>query len=358
MARVIVMVGTKKGVFLLESDEQRSKWEVRGPFCETWPINHVNYEPSTRTIFAAGGSPWFGSAVWRTKDFGETWTHSSEGLTYGDDGPKLIQLWNITPSHGSIYVGAEPAGLFRSDDDGETFVHVEGLRNHPTRPEWQPGGGGLCLHTIVPHPTDPKQLYVAASSVGTFFTDNGGESWVTRNKGLQSNYMPEGTEPPDVGWCVHKMVMAPGNPDQLYQQNHYGVYRSSNGGSTWEWINEGLPSTFGFPIVVHPHDPNRIYVIPLNGDQKGRFMPDGQTAVWRSQNGGDAWEKLTGGLPAEAYLGVLRDAMAIDHLPTPGIYFGTTTGQLFVSADEGNSWSEVDAKLPPIYGVEVAVVND
>ncbi len=357
MTRVIALVGTKKGAFLLESNEERKNWTVRGPFCDNWPILHINYDPASKAIFAAGGSPWFGSAIWRTTDFGETWTHSSQGLTYGDDGPKLIKPWNVTPAHGSLYVGVEPAGLFRSDDGGETFVHVAGLREHPTCPEWMPGNGGLCLHTIVPHPTDPKQMWVAASSVGTFYTNNGGESWVAQNKGLQSNYMPPEAQP-EVGWCVHKMVMAPGNPDLLYQQNHYGVYRSRNGGATWEWINEGLPSTFGFPMVVHPHDPNTIYVIPLTEADRGRFMPGGQAAVWRSRDQGDTWEKLTGGLPDGAYLGVLREAMATDSLPSAGIYFGTSTGQVFVSTDAGESWMEIDAKLPPISGVEVAVVND
>jgi photosystem II stability/assembly factor-like uncharacterized protein len=352
------MVGTKKGAFLIEGDESRKAWEVRGPFCNGWPILHVNYDPPSRSLYAAGGSPWYGSAVWRSRDFGETWAHSSQGLTYGDEGPKLIKLWNVTAAHGSLYVGAEPAGLFRSDDGGETFTHVAGLRSHPTCPDWEPGNGGLCLHTIVPHPSDPKQLWVAASAVGTFYTADGGETWVTQNKGLRANYLPE-EKTPEVGWCVHKMVMAPGEPSLLYQQNHYGVYRSTNGGQQWAWINEGLPSTFGFPMIVHPHDPNTIYVIPLNGDDRGRFMPEGQAAVWRSRNRGDSWERLSGGLPQEgAFVGVLREAMATDTLPTAGIYFGTSTGQLFVSPDEGVTWHEAASFLPPIYGVEVAVVND
>lgn len=353
----MVMVGTKKGAFLLESDENRRSWRVRGPFCENWPILHVSYDPASRSIYAAGGSPWYGAAVWRSRDLGETWTHSSQGITYGETGPKLVKLWNVIPVHGSLYVGAEPAGLFRSDDGGETFTHVSGLRDHPTCPEWQPGNGGLCLHTIVPHPTDPQQMWVAASSVGTFYTADGGETWVTRNKGLQSNYLPPEVEH-EVGWCVHKLVMAPGHPGLLYQQNHYGVYRSRNGGLTWDWVNEGLPSTFGFPIAVHPHDPDTVFVIPLSGDDRGRFMPDGIAAVWRSRNAGETWEKLTAGLPAGAYVSALREAMAADSLPSLGIYFGTSTGQLFVSADGGESWTEATAYLPPIYGVEVAVVPD
>lgn len=357
MAKVMVMVGTKKGAFLIEGDEHRQQWEVRGPFCENWPILHVNFDPTTQTIYAAGGSPWYGAAVWRSRDFGETWSHSSQGLTYGDDGPKLNKLWNVTPAHGALYAGAEPAGLFRSDDGGETFTHVEGLRNHPTCPEWMPGNGGLCLHTIVPHPTDPKQMWVAASAVGTFYTSDGGATWQAQNKGLRADYMPPESQA-EVGFCVHKMGMAPGNPNLLYQQNHQGVYRSENGGQTWQWINEGLPSTFGFPLVVHPHDPNTIYVIPLNGDDRGRFMPEGAAAVWRSRDRGDNWERLSGGLPQSgAYLGVLREAMATDSLPEPGIYFGTSTGQLFGSFDGGETWTEIAAYLPPISGVEAAVVK-
>lgn len=359
MARVLVMVGTKKGAFLLQSDERRQKWELSGPFCEHWPINHVNYDPATRTIYAAGGSPWYGAAVWRSRDLGQSWSHSSQGLTYGDDGPKLIQLWNVTPAHGALYVGAEPAGLFRSDDGGESFTHVAGLREHPTCSEWQPGNGGLCLHTILPHPSDPKQMWVAASAVGTFYTPDGGQSWEARNAGIRADYLPAEAPRPEVGYCVHKLGMAPGNPSLIYQQGHQGVYRSANGGSDWEWINEGLPSTFGFPIAVHPRDPQRIYVIPLSGDIKGRYMPAGAAAVWQSRDGGQNWRRCAEGLPQEgAFTGVLREAMATDSLPSAGVYFGTNTGQLFVSADEGESWSLASAFLPPIYSVEAAVVAD
>lgn len=355
--RVIALVGTKKGAFLVESDENRRTWELRGPFCNGSPVLDMSYDPATRTIYAAAGNEWYGSEIWRTRDFGESWTHSGTGLNYGEGGPKLIKLWNVTPAHGSVYVGAEPAGLFRSDDGGDSFTHVEGLRNHPTCPEWQPGNGGLCLHTILPHPTDPQKMWVAASAVGTFFTADGGKSWSAMNRGLRADYLPE-EKRPEVGWCVHKAVLAAGQPDLMYQQNHQGVYRSRDGGNQWEWINEGLPSTFGFPIVAHPRDPNTIYVIPLNGDSVGRFMPEARTAVWRSRNGGDSWEKLTRGLPQGAYVNVLREAMAIDDLPRAGIYFGTGTGQIFCSPDEGESWLQVADYLPPVYGVGVAVVTD
>lgn len=357
MAKVMLLVGTKKGAFLLESDEKREEWDVRGPFCESWEIMHATYDPASGTIFAAGQSGWYGAAVWRSRDLGETWSHSSQGITYGDEGPKVGKLWNVTPAHGALYVGADPAGLFRSDDGGDTFVHVAGLRNHPTQPQWEPGNGGLCLHTIVPHPTDPKQIWVAASAVGCFYTADGGETWETRNQGIRAEYFP-GYEAHEVGYCVHKIVMAPGNPDVLYQQSHQGMYRSDDGGRRWQSITAGLPTDFGFPIVVHPHDPKTAYVIPLQADAS-RTMIGGAAAVWRTRDGGETWERMSEGLPQSgAYLTVLREAMATDTLPDAGIYFGTSTGQVFGSRDGGDSWQLIAEFLPPISGVEAAVVND
>lgn len=357
MSQMLLMVGTTKGTFLLRSDEKRTHWTVSGPYCENWPIRHVNYDPATRAIYAAGGSDWYGPAVWKSTDMGETWSHSSQGITYGDDGPKINTLWNITPAHGSLYLGADPAGLFRSDDGGQSWVHVEGLTNHPTRPEWMPGGGGLCLHTIVPHPTDPKLMWVGASSVGVFYTQDGGESWVARTKGLRADYLPPEKEH-EIGFCVHKMAMAAGMPNRIYQQNHQGVYRSDDAGQTWEWINEGLPTTFGFPIAAHPHDPETAYVIPLSGDSKGRYMIDGKAAVWRTRDAGRNWQRLSRGLPQQgAFVGVLREAMSVDTLPAAGIYFGTSTGQVFVSPDEGENWLQAADFLPPISSVEAVVID-
>ena len=357
MARVMVMAATKKGLFILESDERREQWDVRGPFCESWDLMDAAYDPTSGTIYASGQSGWYGPAVWRSRDMGETWTHSSQGLTYGDEGPTIGKLWNVTCAHGSVYVGADPAGLFRSDDGGDSFVHVAGLRNHPTRPEWSPGNGGLCLHTIVPHPTDPRQIWVAASAVGCFYTADGGETWETRNQGIRAEYFP-GYEAKEVGYCVHKIAMAPGNPEVLYQQSHQGVYRTDDGGRHWEWLSDGLPSTFGFPIAVHPHDPKTAYVIPLAEDAS-RVSIGASAAVWRTRDGGSSWERLSQGLPQHgAYLSVLREAMSTDTLPDPGVYFGTSTGQLFASRDGGDTWNLLAEFLPPIAGVEAVVVND
>jgi len=352
--RVSILLGTRKGAFILDGDASRQGWQIRGPYCETWPIHHMNWDAERGALLAAGGSPWFGPSVWRSTDDAETWTQSSEGLTYGDDGPKIATIWNVTPANGSIFAGVEPAGLFRSDDGGDTWRHVSGLRDHPSRPEWQPGNGGLCLHSIAAHPTDKDRMWVGISAVGTFETTDGGTTWQTRNKGVRAGFLPEPA--PEFGQCVHKLRLHPDRPDVLFQQNHSGVYRSDNAGANWTEVTAGLPSEFGFPMVIHPHDPKTVYVIPLNGDDKGRHMPDGHAAVWRSRDEGSNWERLDNGLPtSDAYLGVLREAMSVDRLDPIGVYFGTSTGQLFGSADEGANWSLIADYLPPIWSVETVV---
>jgi photosystem II stability/assembly factor-like uncharacterized protein len=316
----------------------------------------MTIEPETGALLAAGGSEWYGPAAWRSEDLGETWTHSSEGLTYGDDGPKIPTIWNLTPAHGALYAGVEPAGLFRSDDRGATWSHVEGLTNHPTRPEWQPGAGGLCLHSIVPHPTDADRMWVAISAVGAFETTDGGASWETRNKGVRADFRPDVY--PDFGQCVHKLVMAADGGEHLYQQNHCGVYTSVDGGRQWQEITPGLPSDFGFPMGAHPRDPNTVWTIPLNGADRGRFVPDGSAAVWRTNDAGATWIRAGDGLPQkDAYLAVLREAMAVDENDPVGVYFGTSTGQLYGSTDEGKSWRLVADNLPAIWSVEAAVVD-
>jgi photosystem II stability/assembly factor-like uncharacterized protein len=246
--------------------------------------------------------------------------------------------------------------LFRSDDGGATWQHVSGLTDHPTRPTWQPGNGGLILHTILPHPTDPTRMWIAISAVGTFFTSDGGLTWEPRNSGVRADFQPDPN--PVTGQCVHKLAMAADDPDHLYHQNHCGVYRTFDGGLTWQEITAGLPSEFGFPVVAHPRDPLSAWVIPLNGTDRGRYVPDAAAAVWRTRDGGDSWTRLSTGLPqTNAYIGVLREAMAIDRLDPAGIYLGTSTGELYGSADEGESWSLIAGHLPPIYAVDVALVE-
>jgi len=356
--KVLVLVGTRKGAFVIEGDARRSSWELRGPFCEAWPINHVVADPATGTIYAGGGNEWFGPAVWKSTDRGANWTHSSEGLAYAEGEQPIKSVWSLSPASGTLYAGVEPAGLFRSADGGHSWQHLAGLRNHPSREKWQPGGGGLILHSLVPHPKDDKQLWVAISAAGVFHTADGGETWEPRNRGTRADFMPEGQKYPEFGQCVHSLVMAPGKPDRLYQQNHCGMYRSEDGGRQWDSIEAGLPSTFGFPAAVHPRDPETLYLLPLNGDIAGRYVPEGKTAVWRTRDGGRSWQALRQGLPQKnAFFGVLRQAMATDRLAPAGVYFGTSTGMLFASADEGESWSCIAQYLPTISSVETLVVD-
>jgi photosystem II stability/assembly factor-like uncharacterized protein len=356
--KVHILIGTRKGVFLLDSDSRRRSWAMRGPFCEAWPINHVIADPATGTIYGGGGNEWFGPAVWKSTDLGESWSHFSDGLAYAEGADPVKTVWSLAPDNGCLYAGVEPAGLFRSDDAGQTWRHIAGLQEHPSRPHWQPGGGGLILHSLVPHPDDKSQLWVAISTGGVFYTADGGKTWEARNKGTRSDFMPEGQRYPEYGQCVHSLVMAPGMPDRLYQQNHCGMYRSEDGGRSWESIEAGLPSTFGFPAATHPRDPATLFLVPLNGDSLGRYVPDGKAAVWRTRDGGKNWEDLRAGLPQEnAFLGVLRQAMATDRLDPAGVYFGSSSGALFASADEGDSWTCIAEHLPAISSVETLVTD-
>lgn len=356
MTRHLLLVGTKKGAFVLESDAARTSWEIRGPLCDGWPIHDLQWDPATGSIYAAGGSPWYGPAVFRSDDLGTTWSHSSEGLTYGDDGPQITTVWNVTPAHGAIYAGVEPAGLFRSDDGGATWSHVSALRDHPSRPDWQPGAGGLICHTIVPHPTDPARMWIAISAVGTFATEDGGASWQARNVGVAACFAPDPW--PETGQCVHKLVMAAGDPDRLFQQNHCGVYRSADGGRSWQDVSAGLSSEFGFVAGAHPRDPQTFWVVPLTDPESGRIAPDGALAAWRTRDAGTTWERQGEGLPQEhAYVGVLREALSVDTADPAGVFFGTSTGQLYGSTDEGASWRLVADHLPSIWGVQAVVID-
>jgi photosystem II stability/assembly factor-like uncharacterized protein len=353
--RVRLLVGTRKGAFLVDGMRGSTEWAINGPLCEGWPIHDMTWDPTTGSIYAAGASPWYGPAVFRSDDDGTTWTHSSEGLTYGDDGPKLTTVWNVTPSAVGLFAGVEPAGLFRSADRGATWNHVAALREHPSTPEWQPGQGGLILHSIVVDPADGQRLWVGISAVGTFHSPDGGRTWATQNRGVRADFHPD--RYPEFGQCVHKLVKAAGEHDLLLQQNHCGVYRSRDGGAQWEEITAGLPSQFGFPMAGHPRDGSTAWVIPLNGDDRGRYMPDGAAAVWRTRDAGDTWQRFGAGLPQEnAYLGVLREAMAVDQADPAGVYFGTSSGQLYASADEGETWQLVSEFLPPIWSVEAVTL--
>lgn len=358
MTHVLLLVGTKKGLFIVESDASRRDWEIRGPFCETWPIQHAIADPATGAVYAAGGNAWFGPAIWKSTDRGETWTHSSAGLNYGEGAEPVANAWSVASRGNVIYAGVEPAGLFKSTDGGETWSHIAGLRAHPTCEHWQPGGAGLILHSIVADPHDEKKIWVGISSAGVFHTNDGGETWEPRNRGTRADFNPEDQRYPEFGQCVHNIVLAPGNSGRLYQQNHCGMYRSDDGGRDWTSIEAGLPSSFGFPAAAHPRDADTLYLLPLNGDIQGRFMPEAKAAVWRTRDGGRSWTALRKGLPQkDAYFGVLRQALATDRLEPAGVYFGTGSGALFASADEGESWSCLAQYLPAISSVETLVVE-
>jgi photosystem II stability/assembly factor-like uncharacterized protein len=357
MTAISLLVGTRKGAFILRSDEAREEWSVDGPHCQTWPVNHVIADAGG-TIYAAAGNEWFGPAVWKSTDGGKTWTHSSKGLAYPEGSTPIKSAWSLAAGHGTLWCGVEPAGLFRSDDAGETWQHVEGLQRHPSRDSWVPGAGGLILHHVVLHPTDPDQVWVAISTAGVFYTADGGKTWEARNKGVRCDYMPEDQRYPETGQCVHGLAMAPGMPNRIYQQNHCGMYRSDDGGRSWQSIEAGLPSTFGFPVAAHPRDPERVYLAPLNGDINGRYMPDAKAAVWCSHDAGATWRDGRKGLPqGTAFFNVLRQALATDPLTPAGVYMGTGSGELYASRDEGETWTCVARHLPTITSVETLVAG-
>jgi photosystem II stability/assembly factor-like uncharacterized protein len=358
MPQTVLLVGTRKGCFVLESDADRRDWTVRGPFCEGWPVYHAVHDPVSGAIYAAAASEWHGTAVWRSPDLGETWEMSSEGLSYPEDVQKLSKVSGLTVAHGRVLAGAENAGIFESRDGGTTWSLLSTLEGQPGRPNWndpanQPPGH-LGLPAILPHPDDASRFWAVVQGVGIFETTDDGASFTPRNRGLRADWP---LEDPEVGYCVHKLVMSPVDNDRLYQQNHVGVHRSDDAGQSWNEITEGLPSEFGFAAGAHPHDRDTFYVIPLDGGH-GRVMPDGAAAVWRTRDAGSSWQRLAQGLPqGDAWLGVLREGMAIDGYDTPGVYFGTSTGQVFASPDEGESWSEIASYLPSITSVEVAILD-
>jgi photosystem II stability/assembly factor-like uncharacterized protein len=358
MSRTLLLVGTRKGAFLIESDADRRDWRIRGPFCEGWPVYHAVFDQGSGSIYAAAASEWHGSAVWHSGDLGETWVHSSDGLSYGEDGKRMSKVSSLAAAHGRVLVGVEAPGIFESKDSAKTWSLLSTLAGEPGSDEWddpanQPPGH-LGLSALMPDDESESRFWAIVQGVGVFETTDDGASWTPRNRGLRAEWPRPHDE---VGFCVHKLVRSPVDPDRMYQQNHCGMHRSDDGGHSWVEITEGLPTDFGFAAATHPHDRDTFYVVPLDPGH-GRCMPDGKATVWRTRDAGSSWQALDRGLPAaNAHVGVLREGMAIDSHDTPGLYFGTSTGQLFGSSDEGESWDEIAGYLPGISSVEVAIID-
>ncbi len=371
MPAVRVLVGTRKGAFLLESDAARKQWEVNGPHFPGWEVYHLKGSPADPDrLWASQTSSWFGQVMQLSDDGGRTWEAVGNEFTYeGTPGTHMWydgtphpwefkRVWHLEPSladRDTVYAGVEDAALFRSTDGGKSWRELPGLRGHGSGPAWQPGAGGMCLHTILLDPRDPRRIFVAISAAGAFRTDDGGATWKPINRGLNSRYIPDPTA--EVGHCVHRIAMHPSRPDTLFMQKHWDVMRSDDGGDHWREVSGNLPTDFGFPIEVHAHEPETIYVVPITSDEH-HFPPDGKLRVYRSRTGGGEWEALTKGLPQkDCYVNVLRDAMAVDTLDDCGVYVGTTGGQVYGSADSGDTWAPIVRDLPPVLSVEVQTLR-
>ncbi|HYG69579.1 MAG TPA: sialidase family protein [Anaeromyxobacteraceae bacterium] len=395
MSGVRVLVGTRKGAFLLTSDGKRQKWDVSGPVFAGWEIYHVKGSPADpNRLYASQTSGWFGQIIQRSDDGGQTWrqpgTAPGEPTTAPDGTPRgesnkfaydtspetgrpltthqwydgsqrpweFKRVWHLEPSltdPDTVWAGVEDAALFRSTNGGQTWHELAGLRGHGTGPRWQPGAGGMCLHTILLDPGDRERMYVAISAAGAFRSDDGGRAWKPINRGLHSQYIPD----PDaeVGHCVHRIAMHRSRPNVLFMQKHWDVMRSDDAGESWREVSGNLPTDFGFVIDVHAHEPETIYVVPIKSDSE-HFPPDGRLRVYRSRSGGNEWEPLTEGLPQQdCYVDVLRDAMAVDSLDPCGVYFGTTGGQVYASADSGQRWAPIVRDLPAVLSVEVQTLR-
>ena len=367
MSRVRVLVGTRKGAFILTADGNRDHWDVIGPHFGGWEVYHMKGSPvDPNRLYASQSSGWFGQLIQRSNDGGKTWEPVGNKFTYdGKSGThqwydgtphpwEFKRVWHMEPSLteiDTVYAGAEDAALFRSKDAGQTWEELSGLRGHGSGPRWAPGAGGMCLHTILLDPKNPERIFIAISAAGAFRTDDGGKTWKPINQGLRSEHIPDPHA--EVGHCVHRMAMHPSRPGTLFMQKHWDVMRSDDAGDSWREVSGNLPSDFGFPIDVHAHEPVTIYVVPIKSDSE-HYPPEGKLRVYRSRTGGNEWEALTDGLPQQdCYVNVLRDAMAVDSLDSCGIYFGTTGGQVYASPDAGNHWSPIVRDLPAVVSVEV-----
>jgi photosystem II stability/assembly factor-like uncharacterized protein len=371
MSGVRVLVGTRKGAFVLTADGKRKDWTVEGPHFPGWEMYHLKGSPADPDrIYASQSTGWHGQVMQRSDDGGKSWAavgneFSYDGVTgthqWYDGTPhpwEFARVWHLEPSHTDpdvVLAGVEDAALFRSSDGGHTWQELSGLRGHGSGPHWQPGAGGMCLHTIIVDPRDADRMYVAISAAGAFRTTDGGKTWQPINRGLQSEGIPDPEA--DVGHCVHRIAMHPDRPEVLFMQKHWDVMRSDDSGDSWHEISGNLPTDFGFPIDVHAHEPDTVYVVPITSDMQ-HFPPDGKLRVYRSRTGGNEWEPLTKGLPQEnCYVNVLRDAMSVDSLDPCGVYFGTSGGQVYGSPNAGDSWDALVRDLPPVLSVEVQTLQ-
>ncbi len=371
MSRVRVLVGTKKGAFVLTSDGARKNWDVSGPFFAGWEMYHLKGSPADpNRIYASQTSGWFGQVMQRSNDGGVTWEPVGNKFAYegvpgthqwydGTPHPwEFKRVWHVEPSLTDpdvVYAGVEDAALFQSTDGGQNWNELKGLREHGSGSKWAPGAGGLGLHTIVLDPSNAKRMFIAISAAGAFRSDDAGVSWKAINRGLRSQYIPDPEA--EVGHCVHRIAMHPSRPNVLFMQKHWDVLRTDDSGDNWREVSGNLPTDFGFVIDVHAHEPETIYVVPIKSDSE-HFPLDGQLRVYRSRSGGEEWEPLTKGLPQQdCYVNVLRDAMAVDSLDKCGIYFGTTGGQVYASADAGDTWAPIVNSLPAVYSVEVQTLK-
>jgi photosystem II stability/assembly factor-like uncharacterized protein len=367
MSLIRLLVGTRKGAFILTSDGGRRSWTVEGPHFGGWEVMHLKGSPADPDrIYASQWTDWHGQVVQRSDDGGRSWTPVGNDFSFrGDPGThqwydgtphpfEFKRVWHFEPSHhdpDTVFAGVEDAALFRSTDGGASWTDLPALREDSRSEDWMPGAGGMCLHTILIHPENPDRMYVAISAAGAFRTDDGGASWVVATGGLTSNFLPDPTAP--IGHCVHNLAMHPSRPDTVFMQKHWDVCRSDDAGINWTRVSGNLPSDFGFPIEVHAHDPETIYVVPILSDSE-HYPPDGKLCVGRSRSGGNDWELMRNGLPQkDCYVNILRDAMAVDSMDPCGVYFGTTGGQVYASADEGDNWHAVVEHLPPVLSVEV-----